>query len=265
MAKKAYDRLLIARDAKRLTSKDVIEHICSDFFELKGDRLYGDDSAVYAGIGTIGGIPVTIISQQRGKNLEEQLHYNYGMSHPEGYRKAQRLVSQAEKFNRPILFIVDTPGAYPGIEAEERGQASAIATSLKQLSSIKVPTLSIILSQGGSGGALAFALCDQVWMFENAFYSILSPEGCATILYKDSSKSKEVADMMKSTAFDLHGFGIVDEIIKEPRKGIRNVKELKKLDTNIAKYFKSAMKVDVATRLELRYQKYRKMGSCEVE
>lgn len=263
MAKKAYDRLLIARDAKRLTSKEVIEYICDDFFELKGDRLYGEDFAVIGGVGTILGMPVTIIGQQRGKNLEEQLHYNYGMSHPEGYRKAQRLVKQAEKFNRPVLFIVDTPGAYPGIEAEQRGQASAIATSLKQLSEIKVPTLSIILSQGGSGGALAFALCDEVWMFENAFYSILSPEGCATILYKDSSKSKEVADMMKSTAQDLKEFGIIDEIIKEPRKGVRTVKELKKLDTKIVSYFEQALKVDVQTRLDTRYQKYRQMGSKE--
>lgn len=264
MAKKAYDRLLIARDSKRLTSKEVIEYICDEFYELKGDRLFGDDPAVYAGLGIIKGMPVTIISQQKGKDLQEQLHYNYGMCHPEGYRKAQRLIAQAQKFNRPILFIVDTPGAYPGIEAEKRGQAGAIATSLLQLSDIKVPTLSIILSQGGSGGALAFALCDEVWMLENAFYSILSPEGCASILYKDASKAKEVADMMKSCASDLLEFEIIDEIIKEPRKGVRSAKELKKLDSKIFDYFTNALKVDVETRLNNRYQKYRQMGTKEL-
>ncbi len=204
-----------SRKVGRLTSLDYIETLFDDFYELHGDRYYGDDGAIIGGIAFYHGMPVTVIGQERGRNPQECVSRNFGMPSPEGYRKALRLMKQAEKFNRPIICFVDTSGAYPGMEAEERGQGEAIARNLFEMSDLKVPVLSIITGQGGSGGALAMAVANEVWMMENATYSILSPEGFASILWKDSSRADEAAKVMKMTAEDLYKLGMIDRIICE--------------------------------------------------
>lgn len=216
---KPWDRVKLARMAERPTSADYIRMIFDDFIELHGDRMFSDDGAIIGGIGKLQGMPVTIIGQQKGRTTKENLDRNFGMPHPEGYRKALRLMKQAEKFNRPIICFVDTPGAYPGIGAEERGQGEAIAKNLFEMSTMKVPIISIVIGEGGSGGALAVAVSDQVWMLENAIYSILSPEGFATILWKDSKRAQEAAEVMKITADDLLELGIIEKIIEEPDGG----------------------------------------------
>ncbi|MEF9952717.1 MAG: acetyl-CoA carboxylase carboxyltransferase subunit alpha [Clostridium sp.] len=258
----AYQRLQIARSPQRPTTLDFTKSLTNDFLELHGDRFYADDEAIVAGIGSIGGIPVTIIGHQKGKNIDENIRRNFGMAKPEGYRKAMRLMKQAEKFNRPVICFVDTPGAYCGIEAEERGQGEAIAKSLLVLSSLKTPVLSIIVGEGGSGGALALALADEVWMMENAVYSVLSPEGFASILWKDASRAEEAASKMKITAADLKGFGIIDRIIQEPMDGIhidfdsisKSIKD--RLITSMITY-KSMPKENL---LDKRYNKFKSMG-----
>lgn len=211
----AWERVQISRGVERLTAMDYINRIFRGFVELHGDRLFGDDAAVVGGIATIGRIPVTIIGQQKGKNTKENIRRNFGMPKPEGYRKALRLMKQAEKFKRPIICFVDTPGAFCGIEAEERGQGEAIARNLYEMAALKVPVLSIFIGEGGSGGALALAVANEVWMMENATYSILSPEGFASILWKDSKRAKEAAEVMKITAQDLKELGMIDRIISE--------------------------------------------------
>lgn len=211
----AWERVQISRSAKRLTAMDYISRVFHGFVELHGDRLFGEDAAVVGGIATIGRIPVTVIGQQKGKNTKEKIQRNFGMPKPEGYRKALRLMRQAEKFGRPIICFVDTPGAFCGIEAEERGQGEAIARNLYEMADLKVPILSILIGEGGSGGALALAVANEVWIMENATYSILSPEGFASILWKDSKRAKEAAEVMKITAQDLKDLGIVDRIIPE--------------------------------------------------
>ena len=216
---KAWDRVLKARRADRPTAIKYIEHLCPDFMELHGDRLYADDKAIIGGIGTINGMPVTIIGQEKGSKTKEKVKRNFGMSNPDGYRKSLRLMKQAEKFNRPVINIVDTSGAFCGLEAEERGQGEAIARNLFEMSDLKVPILSIIIGEGGSGGALAMAVSDEVWMFENAIYSILSPEGFASILYKDGSLAPKAAEEMKITADELKKLNVIDEIIDEPFDG----------------------------------------------
>ncbi|MCK5732173.1 MAG: acetyl-CoA carboxylase carboxyltransferase subunit alpha [Tenericutes bacterium] len=215
----AWDRVLLARHHKRPTAIDFINSISPDFFELHGDRLYRDDRSIIGGIGTIDGIPFTIIATQKGKNLEDNLFRNFAMPHPEGYRKALRLMEQAEKFKRPILTLIDTPGAFPGIGAEERGQGHAIAQNLYKMSQLTVPIIAVVIGEGGSGGALALGVANKVLMLENAIYSILSPEGYATILWKDSTLAPKAAEIMKLTALDLKDFEIIDSIIKEPFGG----------------------------------------------
>ncbi len=215
----AWDRVLLARHQQRPTAKEFIEYLCNDFIELRGDRLFRDDKSIIGGIGTINGNVVTIIAQQKGKSLDENLERNFAMPHPEGYRKALRLMKQAEKFRRPILTLIDTPGAYPGLEAEERGQGEAIARNLLEMSNLTVPTIAVIIGEGGSGGALALAVTNKVIMLENAIYSILSPEGYATILWKDSTLASKAAEVMKLTSYDLEEYGIIDRIIKEPLGG----------------------------------------------
>ncbi len=217
-----WDKVQLARMAERPTSEDYIHLIFDDFIELHGDRLYSDDKAIIGGIGKLNGMPVTVIGLQKGRTTKENLDRNFGMPHPEGYRKALRLMKQAEKFGRPIVCFVDTPGAYPGIGAEERGQGEAIARNLYEMSMLKVPIISIVIGEGGSGGALAVAVSDQVWMLENAIYSILSPEGFASILWKDSKRAKEAAEVMKITANDLLALGIIEKIIEEPNGGAHN-------------------------------------------
>ena len=225
-SKTAWERVKIARGNERPTSIDYIGHIFDRFLELHGDRLCRDDGAIVGGIATINGIPVTVIGQQKGRNMKQNIKRNFGMPYPEGYRKALRLMKQAEKFHRPIICLIDTPGAFCGIEAEMRGQGEAIARNLYEMSSIQVPILSIVIGEGGSGGALALAVANEVWMLENSTYSILSPEGFASILWKDSKRADEAANIMKITAKDLFELKIVDQIISEQEK------EHKSMDPN---------------------------------
>lgn len=257
----AWEKVKLARHPKRPTSLKLIKELFPDFIELKGDRLFADDRAVIGGIGTLNGCVMTIIAEEKGVTTEEKIHHNFGMPHPEGYRKALRLMKQAEKFKRPILCIIDTPGAYPGIGAEERGQASAIATNLREMMGLKTPILVVVLSEGGSGGALAIGVGDHIMMFENSIYAILSPEGYASIIYKDSQKADVAANLMKLTAQDLLSFGVIDQMIEE-KDGLHidsdyGFQELKKaLITQIKKLEKK--KTDVL--LKTRYQKFRQMG-----
>ncbi len=212
----AWDRVMLSRMQERPVGRDYIEELFTDFLEFHGDRLFGDDSAVIGGIARFHGAPVTVIAQAKGTNTKENIKRNFGMPSPEGYRKALRLMKQAEKFHRPVICFVDTPGAFCGLEAEERGQGEAIARNIYEMSGLKVPVLSVIIGEGGSGGALAMATADEVWMLENSVYSILSPEGFASILWKDSSKAEEAAKVMRLTARDLYELGVVERVFGEP-------------------------------------------------
>ncbi|KZL93067.1 acetyl-CoA carboxylase carboxyltransferase subunit alpha [Clostridium magnum] len=260
--KTAWERLSLARMIERPTSLDYIDRIFDSFLEFHGDRCFGDDSSVISGIGLLAGTPVTIIAHQKGRNTKENIKRNFGQPNPEGYRKGLRLMKQAEKFNRPIVCFVDTPGAFPGIGAEERGQGEAIARNLIEMSGLKTPIISLVIGEGGSGGALAFAVADEVWMLENSVYSILSPEGFATILWKDSSRAKEAAEMMKITAKDLKDYGIIDKVIKEPSGGAH--KDVDKLAATIKKElidsFSILKKQSIDELLQKRYDKFRGMG-----
>ena len=212
-----WDRVQLSRSAERPKALDYVERLFDNFLELHGDRCFGDDGAIVGGLAEFGGVPVTVIAEQKGRNTKENLQRNFGMPSPEGYRKALRLMKQAEDFGRPVICFVDTPGAYPGMESEERGQGEAIARCLYELSGMHVPVMSIVISEGGSGGALALAVANEVWMLENAVYSILSPEGFASILYKDAKKAKEASEVMKLTAEELYGLKVIEGIIQEPK------------------------------------------------
>ena len=228
--KTAWEHVLLARDKERPTGKDYIPWLFERFTELHGDRLFGDDPALTGGIAWFNKVPVTVLIQEKGNGTKENIAHNFGMVSPEGYRKSLRLMKQAEKFGRPVICLVDTPGAFCGLEAEERGQGEAIARNLYELSALKVPVLSIVIGEGGSGGALALAAGDQVWMMENSIYSILSPEGFASILWKDSTKAKEAAQVMKLTAADLKELGIIEKVIEEKEPLTReNMKKTMKL------------------------------------
>jgi len=257
-----WDKVLLARKIERPTSLDLIKRIFDNFIELHGDRLYKDDAAILGGIALLEGKPVTVIGQQKGKNTEENIKRNFGMPHPEGYRKALRLMKQAEKFKRPVICFIDTPGAFCGIGSEERGQGEAIARNLFEMSNLKTPIISIVIGEGGSGGALALAVGDRVWMLEHAIYSILSPEGFASILWKDASKAKEAASLMKLTAQDLLDFGIIDRIIKEPIGGAhRDVDETaKSIKQSLVDELELLRNLDIKTLLNSRYEKFRRMG-----
>jgi len=258
----ATERLALIRIKNRPTVRDYIPLIFNRFTELHGDRHYGDDAAIMGGIGTFYSMPVTIIAQVKGRNIEENKHSNFAMPHPEGYRKALRLAKQAEKFGRPVICLVDTPGAFCGIEAEERGQGEAIARNLMEFMKLRVPVISIILGEGGSGGALALAVCDELAILENALYSVISPRGFASILWKDPTREKEAAELMKITSEDLLEFGVCEKIIAEPAGGAHNDCQL--TADNISEYLFDAVKrlcaVDTATLLEKRYEKFRKIG-----
>lgn len=258
----AWEKVLLARHPKRPTSKQLINYLISDFVELHGDRNFADDLSIIGGIGTFMGQPVTVIAHEKGRTTEEKIKHNFGMPHPEGYRKALRLMQQAQKFNRPIITIIDTPGAYPGIGAEERGQAQAIANNLKQMVALTVPILVVILSEGGSGGALAIGVGDELFMFENSIYAVLSPEGFASILYKDSQKANEAADLMKLTAQDLLAFKIIDHIIPE-QEGLHIDYEygFTQLKMKLTQSLNKLNKLKSETLLEKRYEKFRRMGS----
>jgi acetyl-CoA carboxylase carboxyl transferase subunit alpha len=257
-----WQRIQIARHPERPYSSDYIKMIFEDFTELRGDRVFGEDNALLCGIALLSDMPVAVIGHQKGRTLQENMDRNFGMAHPEGYRKAIRVMRLAEKFNRPIVTFIDTSGAYPGIAAEERGQAEAIARNLRDMSNLKVPVISVVIGEGGSGGALGIGVSNKVLMLENAYYSVISPEGCAAILFRDGSKAKEAADAMKITARDLLNLKIIDEIIKEPLGGAHFDPE--KTAENIkAALLKSLKRYESMSPSEIsqdRYDKFRAMG-----
>ncbi len=245
-----------ARDQGRLTALDFAQGIFDDFIELHGDRNFRDDGAIIGGIGRLNGQAVTVVGIQKGRNLQDNLSRNFGQPHPEGYRKALRLMKQAEKFGRPVVTFINTAGAYPGVGAEERGQGEAIARNLMEMSDLKVPIIAIIIGEGGSGGALALAVADKVWMLENTVYSILSPEGFATILWKDGSRSEEAAELMKITSGELLNMGIVDKVI--PERGYFTSEIIEAIKTAIVDELAELSQLSTEDLLEARYQRFRK-------
>ena len=256
-----WDRVLLSRMNDRPVGSDYIRELFTDFIEFHGDRYYADDKAIIGGVALFRGMPVTVIAQAKGTNTKENIERNFGMPSPDGYRKALRLMKQAEKFHRPVICFVDTPGAFCGLEAEERGQGEAIARNIYEMSGLRVPVLSVIIGEGGSGGALAMATADEVWMLENSIYSILSPEGFASILWKDSSKAEEAAGVMRLTAEDLYRMGIVEEVIAEPAPyTIENLKEVTRVLESKMEHFLSRYgnmsKEELAQR---RYDRFRRM------
>ena len=259
---KPWDRVEIARHSSRPTTCDYIEHLFTSFFECHGDRLYGDDEAIVGGVAKYHGMPVTVIGHQRGKDTKDNIRRNFGMPHPEGYRKALRLMKQAEKFGRPIINFIDTKGAYPGKAAEERGQSEAIARNLFEMAGLKVPIVCIVIGEGGSGGALALGVGDHIHMLENSTYSVISPEGAASILWKDASMAKKAAESMKITAPDLKELGIIDEIIPEVLGGAhRSVKgQAEEIDKILKNSLDSLIKLSDIELVNKRYEKYKKIG-----
>ena len=260
MALSAWDRVRISRDMARPTSLFYIEQLFDNFIEFHGDRGFADDRAIVGGIALFDGRPVTVIGEQKGRSTKENVARNFGMPKPEGYRKALRLMHQAEKFGRPIICFVDTAGAFCGMEAEERGQGEAIARNLMEMAGLKVPVLSILIGEGGSGGALALAVANEVWMLENSTYSILSPEGFASILWKDSTKAKEAAAVMKLTASDLYEKGIIEQVIPEPEnltpESMWQVAE--RLNDKIRTFLQKYTSLSEEELLETRYARFRK-------
>lgn len=260
---KPWDRVQIARLPERPTTLDYIPYIFDSFIELHGDRSFRDDPAMIGGIGYLDGKSVTVIGQQRGKDTKDNIYRNFGMAHPEGYRKALRLMKQAEKFNRPIFTFIDTKGAYPGKAAEERGQSESIAKNLMEMASLTVPVIAVVIGEGGSGGALGIGISNRVLMLENSTYSVISPEGAAALLWKDSNLAQIAAETMKITALDLLDLGIIDEVINEPLGGAQKDEEVQAL--SIKKMFlKHLNKLKQLTPEELandRFEKFRKIGS----
>ncbi len=252
----------VARYLERPTTLDYIQYIFTDFVELHGDRLYGDDKAVVGGLAYLEGQPVTVIGHQKGKEVKENVSRNFGMPHPEGYRKALRLMRQAEKFNRPVICFVDTPGAFPGIGAEERGQGEAIARNLMELFCLEVPIVVVVCGEGGSGGALALAVGDRICMLEHAIYSVISPEGCASIIWKDTQRSVEAASALKLTARDLLSYGVIDEIISEPLGGAHRDLEAMacKIKEKITKNLSQLQTMSREELVKFRHKKFRKIG-----
>lgn len=259
----SWQRVQAARNPKRPTASYYINNIFEDFIELKGDRLFGQDDAVVGGVAMFGGRSVTVIGQEKGSTVEQKAKVNFGCAHPEGYRKALRLMKNAEKFGRPVICIVDTQGAYCGIGAEERGMGSALAYNLMEMSTLKTPVISILVGEGGSGGAIALAVADSVAMLENSIYSILSPEGFASILWKDGSRAKEAATYMKITAKEIKKLGIIDEVITEPNGGAHVAPE--NTAENVKKYIDRQLKLlcaaDIEELVSRRYEKFRNMGT----
>ncbi len=262
----AWEKVEIARNPKRKTSLDYIEAIFEDFIELHGDRNFKDDKAIVCGLARIGNQNVTVIAEQKGRTTKENIERNFGMPNPESYRKAIRFMGQAEKFHRPVITFIDTKGAYPGIGAEERGQGEAIASSMLKMASLKVPILCIVIGEGSSGGALALGVGNKVFMLENAIYSILSPEGYASILWKDSTRTKEAAEKMKLTAKDLYDLKVIDKIIKEPKGDFETSFEnvSKTLQKEIAETIQELKQKTPEQLVEERYQKFRNMGEYQI-
>lgn len=260
-----WERVQLARHPKRPYSLDYIRKITSYWFELHGDRNFADDPAIVAGIAVIDTIKVIIIAQEKGRGTKEKVYRNFGMPKPEGYRKALRIMKIAEKFNFPVISLLDTPGAYPGLGAEERGQGQAIANNLIEMSQLKVPIISIVIGEGASGGALGIGLADKIICLENTWYSVISPEGCASILFRDSSRAKEAADAMKVTSYDLLEMGIADEIIKEPN-GSAHIDidaTSKVLKETIIRNYTNLKKYKIEDLIEKRIEKYSNIGSYD--
>lgn len=257
----SFDKVLNARSGSRPMGKYYIDNIFDGFMEMHGDRRFSDDGAIIGGIAWLGKIPVTVIAMERGTTLDERLKRNFGCPSPEGYRKALRLMKQAEKFQRPIICFIGSPGAYCGIGAEERGQGQAIAENLMEMFSIKVPIISIVTGEGGSGGALALSIADRLIMLENAVYSVISPEGCATILWKDSQRAADAAEVLKLTAGDLYEFGIIDQVVTEKNRTEGQVTE--EIKAIITHEVKSLMRFSPAGLIASRYAKFRAIGTPE--
>lgn len=262
----AWDKFQVARHPERPTTLDYIPLLFEDFMELHGDRYFGDDAAIVGGIAKYKGIPVTVIGHQRGKDTKDNLHRNFGMPHPEGFRKALRLMKQADKFRRPIICLIDTKGAYPGRAAEERGQSEAIARNLYEMSDMKVPIISIVIGEGGSGGALALGAGNQIFMLENAVFSVITPEGAAAILWKDASLAQKAAESMRIAANDLYELEIIDGIIPEIRGGAHNdlKKQAELIDQTLSKSLHTLMAFTEEQLVEQRYNKFKKIGVYEV-
>ena len=259
----AWERLQLIHTKGRPTIKDYIPQIFTDWYEMHGDRLFGDDRAIIGGLARLDGNPVTIIAEVKGRDINENKNCNFAMPHPEGYRKALRIARQAEKFHRPVICFIDTPGAFCGVAAEERGQGEAIAKNIAEFMTLRTPIISIVLGEGGSGGALALGVCDELAMLENAEYSVLSPRGFASILWKDASREQEASEIMKITAEDMVRLGVAEAIIEEPLGGAHN--DLDKISENIKEYLSQKIpekcKKDIDVLLKERYTKFRKIGA----
>lgn len=255
----AYERVKIARGGKRPTGADFIDHLFTGFFELHGDRRFADDAAIIGGVAYLDTLPATVIAIEKGHTARERLQRSFGAPNPEGYRKALRLMTQAEKFHRPVLCFVDTSGAYCGIGAEERGQGQAIAECLTQTAALQTPVLSVLIGEGGSGGALALAAGDRVWMLENAVYSVISPEGCASILWKDAAKAEQAAQQLKLTAEDALQLGVVERIIPETDLGKPEFYE--KLKQALLEELTTLSRLTPEALLEARYRRFRRIGA----
>lgn len=258
--KRAYDRVLEARSNKRPMGGYFLSRMIDDFVELHGDRRFGDDGAIIGGVGMLSGIPVTVIAMERGETIEERIKRHFGCPTPEGYRKALRLMKEAEKFKRPIICFIGSSGAYCGIDAEERGQGEAIAENLYEMMGLKTPIISVVVGEGGSGGALALGVCDTAVMLENSVYSVISPEGCASILWKDSAKAADAAEALKLTANDLYDFEVVEKVIDETGKTSEEI--CSELKSFIIEEIKEKKKLSVEELLSKRYNKFRKIGEC---
>lgn len=258
----AFERVQLARHANRPYTLDLIERLFEDFVELHGDKRFAEDPAIVCGLARFHGLPVIVVGHQKGRDTKQRSYRNFGMPKPEGYRKALRVMKLGEKFGRPIFTFIDTPGAYPGIDAEERGQAEAIAYNLREMAKIKVPIIVTVIGEGGSGGALAIGIGDQVLMLENATYSVISPEGCAAILWKDSSQADRAAEGLRLTAQHLHEEGIVDKIIQEPEGGAHNDYDqtARYLDSALSERLAEAVSCSQEDRLTRRYSKLRRFG-----
>ena len=260
--KTAFERVLLARHADRPYTLDLIERLFEDFVELHGDKRFAEDPAIVCGMARFHGLPVMVVGHQKGRDTKQRSYRNFGMPKPEGYRKALRVMKLGEKFGRPIFTFIDTPGAYPGIDAEERGQAEAIAFNLREMAKIKVPIIVTVIGEGGSGGALAIGVGDQVLMLENAIYSVISPEGCAAILWKDSSRADQAAEGLRLTAQHLQDEGIIDKIIPEPEGGAHNDYDqtARYLDSALSEQLAEAVSCSQEDRLKRRYTKLRGFG-----
>ncbi len=257
-----WQRVQLARHPRRPYTLDYVEILAPDFTELHGDRLYRDDRAVVGGFASIDGLPVMIVGQQKGRNLKENQARNFGMPHPEGYRKAIRLMKTGAKMGMPILCLIDTPGAFPGVEAEERGQAEAIAENLRDMAKLSVPVVVVVIGEGGSGGALAMSVGDVILMMENAVYSVISPEGCAAILWRDAAMKERAAEALKLTAEDLLQLGVADEVIQEPLGGAHRdvAAAAAAIKEAVLRHFEALGKLEVEELLERRHGKYKRIG-----